>query len=752
MLAALLALVFFYGCSKGPAEPEPGTNFPTEITTIYGEVVDEAGTRMAGVTVSAGTSSATTDSRGIFILKNATVRKGRASLLAKKSGYFTSARASETGKNGTTQVKLHMMANTANYNVSANAGGTVNVAGGASIVFEAGSFLKSDGSPYVGNVKVAARYLNPDNTNFYNNFSGDNLAQTTAGDEVALISCGVLRVEMQGASGETLKLATGKEATLNYPVPTSQATAPASMPLWYFDEALGMWKEEGSAMLTAGKYVGKVSHFTDWNLDYQGETGEVEMRIVCNGIPIQGVAVKVGGFTHKTGYSDAEGKLGFVRVPADKEIEIYINSSDNNGLYFINAPVKVTLTPGQRTNLGDIVLNSPCPAAIEGTLIGCDDKPTEGLIAVSYGTDIKYIYTKDGKFTLSAPSSTTLAVNGMDVNGNNSIQTDVLPLGEGEIKNIGDVKVCGPNTQTVVDIVVMGKEGASMVLSPDGTRLAVLEFGGGLTIYETNGGTKVCEGTVSGVVSRYNLRMQFSVDNSKLMLMSVLERTDIYSVASATPILLSTVLNTMYALMYDDGTKLIASAPGSGSWVVGEFSTSDGSLLRSITPTNMVDSIGMFGLREADNALLYYDVKTSGLFRAASLLTGLDLWSYNLAGLKWREVYSSDGEVVAVTSDYTTYSCYDSKSGTKLADVKSNSQNSGITGGGLALTKNYAYSVVSSDSTHASLLISTKKFSDGTPGVKLLPSGTNVRAMSVSRGDEYLAALHNSGIRIWKLK
>src|SRR6188768_21201 len=188
LLAALLALVFFYGCSKGPSEPEPGTTFPTEITTIYGEVVNESGVRMPGVTVTAGTSTATTDSRGIFILKNATVRKGRASLLAKKSGYFTSARATETGKNGTTQVKLHMMANTANYNVSANAGGTVNVTGGASIVFEAGSFLKSDGSAYVGNVKVAARYLNPDNTNFYDNFSGDNLAQTTDGKEVALIS------------------------------------------------------------------------------------------------------------------------------------------------------------------------------------------------------------------------------------------------------------------------------------------------------------------------------------------------------------------------------------------------------------------------------------------------------------------------------------------------------------------------------------------------------------------------------------
>jgi WD40 repeat protein len=750
MLAALLALVFFYGCSKGPGEAEPNTNFPTEITTIYGEVVDEAGVRMPGVTVTAGTSTATTDSRGIFILKNATVRKGRASLLAKKSGYFTSARATETGKNGTTQVKLHMMANTANYNVSANAGGTVNVAGGASIVFEAGSFLKSDGSSYVGNVKVAARYLNPDNANFYDNFSGDNLAQTADGKEIALISCGVLRVEMQGASGETLKLASGKEATLNYPVPTSQVTAPASMPLWYFDEALGMWKEEGSATLTAGKYVGKVSHFTDWNLDYGGETGEVEMRIVCNGIPIQGVAVKVSGFTHKTGYSDVEGKLGFVRVPADKEIEIYINSSDNDGLYFINSPVKVTLTPGQRTNLGDIVLNSPCPAAIEGTLIGCDDKPTEGLIAVSFGTEIKYIYTKDGKFTLMAPSATTLAVNAMDVNGNASLQTDVLPLAEGEIKNVGDVKVCGPNTVSYRDIVLPSKEGGSMVLSPDGTLLAVMEYGGALTIYETATGNTLQTTTVAGLTRGYG-SIQFSDDNKKLMICSPYDKTVILDISGASPVELSTITNLYQAIMYSDGSKLIATTKLSGVNTVALFSTTDGSLINTIAVPNMSDSIGRFGLREAENTLLYFDSKTQGSFHAFDIAGTADIWSLTLTGSIWNTFFSANGEVIATTTDYKNYTCYDTKTGAKLADINGGSQNSGISGGGIALTSKFAYSVGLLDG-HTTSLINITSYSGALILPKILPDAKYINSISVSKGDEYLAAMYYGGIRIWKLK
>ena len=751
LLAALFALVFFYGCSKGPSEPEPGTNFPTEITTIYGEVVDEAGVRMPNVTVSAGTSTTTTDARGIFILKNASVRKGRASLLAKKSGYFTSARATETSKNGTTQVKLHMMANTANYNVSANAGGTVNVTGGASIVFEAGSFLKADGSAYVGNVKVAARYLNPDNTNFYDNFSGDNLAQTTTGNEVALISCGVLRVQMQGASGEALTLAAGKEATLNYPTPTSQATAPASMPLWYFDEALGMWKEEGSATLTSGKYVGKVSHFTDWNLDYSGPYGTVEMRIVCNGIPIQGVAVKVGGFAHKTGYSDGEGKLGFYRCPADKEVEIYIPSAENNGLYYIDNPIKVTLTPNITTDIGDITLSSPCPASISGTLIGCDGKPAEGLVTVTYGTDIKYVYCKSGTYVMAVPSGQGLGVKAMDVNGNESVQTDILALASGESKTVDAITVCGPNTNTIVDITVAGKEGASMVLSPDGTHLATLDYGGALIVYETTGGTTVSQCTVSPN-SRYNTKLQFSTDNKTLMVMSSYSATEVYDVSGATSTLISSVANTMYSVMYDDGTKLIAGVRGSSSYSVGVYSTADGSLIKTLDPMNMSDSSIKFSIREADDALLYFDKNTTGLFRASAVSNDAALWSFNLTGNAWTSAFSSEGEVIALSSDYKNYSCYDTKTGTKLTDVTGGSQNSGVSGSGIALTKNYAYISVGSDANQTAMIINIKKYSGGTPSVKLLPGNKYVSAISASRGDEYLAAMYVGGIRIWKLK
>jgi len=47
-----------------------------------------------------------------------------------------------------------------------------------------------------------------------------------------------------GASGELLKLLPGKKRPI-YPVDVKTAsTTPASIPLWYFDESNGLWKDK----------------------------------------------------------------------------------------------------------------------------------------------------------------------------------------------------------------------------------------------------------------------------------------------------------------------------------------------------------------------------------------------------------------------------------------------------------------------------------------------------------------------------
>ena len=149
------------GCSSAPADTQPGPGM--EKTTIYGRIVDESGVPVMGASVTVGTTLASTDINGIYIVKNAEVPKGRAVVIAKKSGYFTAAYAGIPGSNGITRADLYMMGNAATATVSAINGGTANIAGGASVTFSGGSFTDASGKAYSGQVKVAARFLDPKN-------------------------------------------------------------------------------------------------------------------------------------------------------------------------------------------------------------------------------------------------------------------------------------------------------------------------------------------------------------------------------------------------------------------------------------------------------------------------------------------------------------------------------------------------------------------------------------------------------------
>src|ERR1043165_2143536 len=208
--AIMLAGLFGNGCTNNANDlngPFAGSG-QTETTTIFGRIFDESGAPLSGVTVSAGTMTATTDANGLYVIKNAVVPKGRAIILAKKVGYFNGAKAETPSTTGTTRVELSMMTNEATYTIPAANDSKVSITGsnGATIKFTGNSFLKTDGSAYTGSVKVAARYLDPKNPSYFDFFSGDNLALSSAGNQVPLISAGVIRAQLQGASGEELKL------------------------------------------------------------------------------------------------------------------------------------------------------------------------------------------------------------------------------------------------------------------------------------------------------------------------------------------------------------------------------------------------------------------------------------------------------------------------------------------------------------------------------------------------------------------
>jgi hypothetical protein len=750
MLLSFLAISLFSGCSAGPSGPG-GNSVGTQTTTIFGRVVDETGLPVAGASLVGGTGTATSDVNGFFIMKNATVTTGRALVIAKKAGYFSAAHAEVPNAKGT-RIDLNMMSDAATATISGATGGLVNVTGGATVNFAAGSFTDASGVSYTGSVKVAARYLDPKNTNFFDFFDGDMMAQQADGSGASLISSGVLRVELKDGNGNALKLDPTKPATLNYPKPLD-TKAPTTMPLWYFDESVGMWKESGSATLTNGMYTGTVTHFSDFNLDYidSGKSfntsGTVSMRIVCSLIPIGGVTITIVGddnaggkyFVHPGGRTDGAGKITFVRFPANRPVQVTVRSDKNGGLYYMNNPITVNIAPGEVKDLGDVSLDSPCPGGLTGTLTDCNGAKIEGLVSVSDGTHTSYTYTTTGDFGVQAAAGLFLSVDATDAAGNVATTTNIAALASGELRNIGSIKICGTNAVNFIDIPLAGtNDGGKVALSPDGSRLGVWSYSQ-LSVYDTKTGAILSQAPLTK--QQYANGIQFSADGMKLLLYS--NPATLYDVSGATATQLVSV-NGSGIKLYDDGSAILTSLYVTGTgYEIAKYSAATGNLITTVTPTNFSDSAAVMGLINDEEALVYPDMKSSNA-DVWSIANNSQSRSFSVLGSSYSFSASDDGLEIATSSDYKTFNFFDTKTGTKTNSINMGGSSTTYH---IVLTKNYAYS--SMPVTGAGV-INSFKISDGTSVVHLMPSSPI--SFAVSRNDKYLAASYSGKVRLWKLQ
>jgi hypothetical protein len=752
-----LLLVFFVallgGCSAG-IDDSPNDQVPTVTTTIYGQVVDESGAPVIGAAISSGSVTATTDSKGLFILKHAVVPQSRLVVTAKKAGYFTAARAETPATNGATRTKLFLMSNAPTYSVSAASGGTVAITGGASVKFEAGSFRTSSGAAYSGTVRIAARYLDPESWAFADHVS-DGAARMADGTDTTTIPSGMLRVEITDESGVKLQLDPAKPATISYPKPTD-ASAPQSMPLWYFDESLGLWKENGTATLQGNAYVGTVTHFTDWYLGYCWTNTVLEFRIVCNDAPIEGVAVKIVGASRQVFYTTPDGIIRIHRIPFGRDLQIVVRPEDNNGEFYLSQPVTVRMEGAQNKNLGDIVLSSPCPAVLQGSLVDCNDKGTEGLVLATSGTTMRYMYTTTGQFALHMPAGRQLQVETTDASGNHGTTLDLSPLGDHELRQLGTIKLCGALTNTMfdIDLGATGESGA-IGLSPDGSLVAVNLGDGRVLVYETAGRTLVASFTTS----KYGWgNLHFSSDNKRLLTIGGNATMDVFDLPSKT-LLCSVGADMEYGMLNayisDDGKRFIARAYDNttGMGVYDET----GTMIKQLHPADMTDSAN-FGYMDAEKAIVYHS--NSGKRVVWSIENDAEIRSFDVeGGSKYGGYYSEDGERYANPTDPNpfggnTFAVYNTRTAEKVANltVSALEMSGWSTYGSRCLTKERMYG--SEDVVGSGRALRSFLLSDGSPhDLKTAPPDNNPYGfITASRNDSYLATGIKNGIRLWKLK
>lgn len=361
---------------SSPDHVDPLAPKPAITTTVMGVVIDEHGKPVADAEVSVHGETAVTGPDGSFIFYDIEVPGNRCVVHSKKEGYFSGIRALTPEENGQTETRIVLMGSPVTHTFEASTGSNAALAGGSAVQIPANGLVDDTGNTYSGRVKMSVRYLDPTAGNFGVLVpGGDMLARREDQSTSVLYSYGILRVQMTDLGGANLQLAPGSTSTLIMNIPEEQqATAPETIPLWYFDEEAGVWQEDGSAKRDGNRYVGTVTHFTDWNCDEPTEGATIVGRLVdCDNEPAYGI-VEFGQVTSDpqsstvTGESDGRFER---RVPDGIQLTVIITdplmitplTQNERGKVIVIVP---PLAPGQVYDVGDIQ-TFPCAATVKAT-------------------------------------------------------------------------------------------------------------------------------------------------------------------------------------------------------------------------------------------------------------------------------------------------------------------------------------------------------------------------------------------------
>ncbi|HRI58447.1 MAG TPA: carboxypeptidase-like regulatory domain-containing protein, partial [Saprospiraceae bacterium] len=321
LLPALLSLsAFWFACRDQNYDDD----FQPSVDVAFaGRVIDEAGQPIEGAQIRAGNELAITDANGVFRTAPVSLPARDAKLFVNKIGYFDFSRAFVVQDDALQTVTVQLLRKELAGTFNGSSGGVVNVPGGVSLNFPAGSVNAT------GQVQVFARYLDPASPGLPLQMPGDLRAINTGGEQGTLATFGMLGVELADQSGQTVQIAAGSEVEISMPIPADKlAVAPATIALWYYDHDQARWIEEGSAQKVGNQYVGKVKHFSFWNCDAFSATvymdGQVFLRDDQH--PLANAIVRLtvlsNGF-QGYGYTNADGWFGGA-VPIDYAMKLEV--------------------------------------------------------------------------------------------------------------------------------------------------------------------------------------------------------------------------------------------------------------------------------------------------------------------------------------------------------------------------------------------------------------------------------------------
>jgi hypothetical protein len=409
----LVSFIFMWSCKKTtslttPINPGgPNQSPPVEMVsaTVTGRVIDKNKQPVSGVAISTSSASTTTDVNGQFIFTNIQLDKNAGYVMAKKTGFFNGSKTFELTAGSSNYVEIELITKSRSGQFDASAGGIVTISNGGSINFPGNSITDLlTGSAYSGTVTVSAFFIDPSAANFGSIMPGELLGIAKDSSEKSLQSFGMMATELTGSSGQLLQISSGKTATITFPVPSKLvSTAPAKIPLWYFDEVKGLWREQDSATLQGTNYTANVSHFSFWNCDAGFPTINFNSLIEDqNNNPLSGLKVVIEDPSDSInissyGYTNASGNVNG-KIPANKNLKILIYDRCGDLIYTKNFS-----SANADLNLGTINTSvQTIPITFSGTVKNCSGNAViNGTVSIFLDNVFTFSNINNGNFSIT---------------------------------------------------------------------------------------------------------------------------------------------------------------------------------------------------------------------------------------------------------------------------------------------------------------------------------------------------------------
>lgn len=398
MFSLLLAisLLNLVSCSKvpdtNPGNPTDNTrpSIPPDLTTTVTTTVNgivthrfQGGNGISGATVTLGNRTVITDNFGYFEFRDVQVVNDAAAISVTKAHFIKTIKTfvASDGKTTSLRLGLHPIDNQGSF--LASVGGGHYDSHGMSISIPANAVIDAvTKQPYTGDVILRHRYIVRG--------GGENIR--TPGDDRGIDSLGVVKwldsygiasIECVGTGGEILELAVGKKATLTFALLFgTAASAPPAAPMWYFDEAKALWRQQGTAIKSNNTYVAEVSSLSNWNVALPTNLVRFRCTLVDPSLkPIPYAVLRleeVGSQTESVVFiTDTSGQVsGF--IPDGRQFAAFLPFYEN---CLPLATPQSFRTSGSDISLGTIRVPETNIATVSGTLVNCKGEPvTSGYV------------------------------------------------------------------------------------------------------------------------------------------------------------------------------------------------------------------------------------------------------------------------------------------------------------------------------------------------------------------------------------